>query len=576
MYIPQNCLFLAKFINFVSMKLKIMFIVILVGLLSCHRERKTIHPVYRWDATSSPKFDSAMLALQDACHNGISKSQRETAFHNLCSIANGTNDPSIQDRLLYWEARLLYNRKNGAPMVKRLKRAIPLVDSVNRIYDKRVLQLGLARLDTDIVANYFLLNELKDWFRKDGDSLMLGTTLMTLASISSYDWSRGQSDDALSLYKQTNIAFNTPELENIRIKNLLNIAYETPNKNQSDSILQLLLSSEHTRNDTYFRELVLRNNFLRTDSIHFLEENLKMLSSAKDLSNEYGLNLTLRGWKYAQEGNARKGVDYSLRGQEMLDSLAPTYYIVKVMEDLVYEYELLGKTDSALHYLHKYNFWRDSLIREKNAEAVISSEATMKIANIEATHRMQSQRNTWLSAIVGLAVVMIGGYATFLLNMKAKRREIRALHAENELIHNRASLAAKVVVMAESERVLGSMQSTIETLADEGKLSIPEARELTTALKIHCSGAGEREAFMEVHEKLHPDFARRLKEQFPTLSEPQIRLAAYIAVGMSNKQIARLLNIEPASLNTNRYRLRTKLRLSKSDSLEDFLRSFAN
>lgn len=45
---------------------------------------------------------------------------------------------------------------------------------------------------------------------------------------------------------------------------------------------------------------------------------------------------------------------------------------------------------------------------------------------------------------------------------------------------------------------------------------------------------------------------------------------------MSSAAIGRVLNITPASVMKSRYRLRSKFRLSSGESLEEFLRSFAD
>lgn len=49
----------------------------------------------------------------------------------------------------------------------------------------------------------------------------------------------------------------------------------------------------------------------------------------------------------------------------------------------------------------------------------------------------------------------------------------------------------------------------------------------------------------------------------------------YVAMGMDNRQIARVMNIDYKSLITARYRLRTKLGLERKDSLDDALREYS-
>lgn len=74
-----------------------------------------------------------------------------------------------------------------------------------------------------------------------------------------------------------------------------------------------------------------------------------------------------------------------------------------------------------------------------------------------------------------------------------------------------------------------------------------------------------------MYANVHPNFMARLLEISPNLSENDKRLATYIAMGMDNRQIARVMRIEYKSVITARYRLRTRLKLNKEDSLESLL-----
>lgn len=53
-------------------------------------------------------------------------------------------------------------------------------------------------------------------------------------------------------------------------------------------------------------------------------------------------------------------------------------------------------------------------------------------------------------------------------------------------------------------------------------------------------------------------------------------MAEYVAMGMDNRQISRVMMIEYKSVITARYRLRSILKLSKEESLEDYLRQFTD
>lgn len=74
-------------------------------------------------------------------------------------------------------------------------------------------------------------------------------------------------------------------------------------------------------------------------------------------------------------------------------------------------------------------------------------------------------------------------------------------------------------------------------------------------------------------DELHQEFFRKLKEYFPGLSSNDLRLCAYLKIGLNSKEIADILNIQPSSSYISRSRLRKKLNLRTDEDLYDFLNS---
>lgn len=71
--------------------------------------------------------------------------------------------------------------------------------------------------------------------------------------------------------------------------------------------------------------------------------------------------------------------------------------------------------------------------------------------------------------------------------------------------------------------------------------------------------------------ELEDNFLRRLKEDFPQLTQRDIRLCALIKLNFSSKEIAQLSGISVESIHTSRYRLRKKFNLPRKNSLTDFI-----
>lgn len=77
--------------------------------------------------------------------------------------------------------------------------------------------------------------------------------------------------------------------------------------------------------------------------------------------------------------------------------------------------------------------------------------------------------------------------------------------------------------------------------------------------------------FDVVFAEVHPSFNKNLLSRFPDLTAGELRLCAYIRMGLSIKDVAALTCNTPESVKVSRSRLRKKLGLDASDNIESFL-----
>jgi Response regulator containing a CheY-like receiver domain and an HTH DNA-binding domain len=82
------------------------------------------------------------------------------------------------------------------------------------------------------------------------------------------------------------------------------------------------------------------------------------------------------------------------------------------------------------------------------------------------------------------------------------------------------------------------------------------------------------ELFQSNFDRIHENFFRRLKEEYPSLTSTDLRLCAMLKVNLSTKEIASMLNLSVRGIESARYRLRKKFNLSEDQSLTDFLLRF--
>lgn len=132
-------------------------------------------------------------------------------------------------------------------------------------------------------------------------------------------------------------------------------------------------------------------------------------------------------------------------------------------------------------------------------------------------------------------------------------------------------LAIKARVDEEKNRVLLSLKEKFERIQKEPALVKMTVNEINRILESCINN--EVNTFEIQIDELHQEFYRKLKTSYPGLSNHDLRLCAYLKIGLNSKEIADILNILPSSAFISRSRLRKKLNIKADEDLYEFLNS---
>jgi DNA-binding CsgD family transcriptional regulator len=130
-------------------------------------------------------------------------------------------------------------------------------------------------------------------------------------------------------------------------------------------------------------------------------------------------------------------------------------------------------------------------------------------------------------------------------------------HLQEKLAINQRELASSTLYIAQKNELLTSLKSQIRDWKKEypGK-GLPEIESaLQNDLHLHADWNKFRIHF----EQVHPNFFEELQAKHPTLTRNEQRLCAYFHINLSTKEIATLLNIDPASVRRAKTRLLKKM-----------------
>lgn len=118
-------------------------------------------------------------------------------------------------------------------------------------------------------------------------------------------------------------------------------------------------------------------------------------------------------------------------------------------------------------------------------------------------------------------------------------------------------------------RELSGLQKEIGAL--DKRQILTTLKKTTKFLANNTKASDEWENFKMHFDKVNTDFFNRITEVSRDLTFKEMKLCAYIKIGLDNKQIARLLNILPSSVSTAFYRLKKKFNMERKDDLRKFL-----
>jgi DNA-binding CsgD family transcriptional regulator len=163
-----------------------------------------------------------------------------------------------------------------------------------------------------------------------------------------------------------------------------------------------------------------------------------------------------------------------------------------------------------------------------------------------------------------------------------REQEIIALRnekLEQELTFKSQEMANLMIHFSRKNEILLSIKQELSRIAGEMK-GDPFVKAKRMLLSLNNSIDGNIESddalkrFEEQFNLVHNNFMKKVRERHPDLTSGEIKMCAYIKMGLSSKEIAPLLNISVRGAETLRYRLRKKMELEREDSLTEYLNGF--
>ncbi len=245
---------------------------------------------------------------------------------------------------------------------------------------------------------------------------------------------------------------------------------------------------------------------------------------------------------------------------------------------------------------YQWSDWQENSVQDFNYlppgayKFEVQSDLTPSIASF-AFRIKPRWHQTWyfrLSLFVVGAVVSISALRWYRLRLERQHRRMlldrerqlhqqriqeRNLQLQEDVFKKAKDLANSTMQLIRKNEVLLDIKQRLISIHHEVRNGA-QIQHLVRLVDQELSSENDWAVFEENFNSVHEAFLRKMKQFFPELTPGDLRLAAYLKMNLSSKEIAPLLGISIRGVENKRYRLRKKMGLPTDENLVEFLLDF--
>lgn len=320
-----------------------------------------------------------------------------------------------------------------------------------------------------------------------------------------------------------------------------------------------------------------------------LDEAIDLLLSSMTLRKEnenYGLEdcYTLLA-QYHQEFNRIDSASYySQKALKMAQANRNKRTARGAAERLASLFRKQTQFDSAYFYQSLYHVYNDSIYNDSNQRKFnnlqIELATSEKQKEIEILLK-QKEIDQTKSKILRIHVISIFSLSVVLSILlyyrnknKQKKQKIAELELKRAIEKRELELQQQTLHMINLNNSISEVEDRLKEVKKQDSVSKQDVQKVLSNITISKSMDKEWQQFESYFSNIHPKFNGLLVKQHSNLTQQERRLTALIRMGLSNREIASLLNIEQRSVIMNRYRLKQKLGLLEEEDLNVYIQQF--
>ncbi|RZN79673.1 MAG: tetratricopeptide repeat protein [Winogradskyella sp.] len=328
---------------------------------------------------------------------------------------------------------------------------------------------------------------------------------------------------------------------------------------------------------------------------------------------------------YRRLGNLDKALELSLsnikysKSKDKKLALANSYYSISLIYEKLEEYKLAGKyVDSSIRLAKKEKFinniskgyrkrsqlwnklenygaaYRDYKRYKKYSDSIYNENSVKKIQELELRYEFEKEKQEIelltkaeaskkqlyfilfiLTAIACVVIVLLvrGNYKN--------RAMMSKIEHENETLRLSKELEDKEInvkqLVADNTMRLAFKKDLLERIKTDSDKTDANVllQNLTTDLRLQIESETKLSELQNKINLVNKNFDDHLKMEFPDLTKGEREVSSLLRLNLSIKEIMTIRNVSEDSVKSMRRRIRKKMSVPKSQSIEDFIQSLA-
>lgn len=185
---------------------------------------------------------------------------------------------------------------------------------------------------------------------------------------------------------------------------------------------------------------------------------------------------------------------------------------------------------------------------------------------------------TWVFKIVASMLLIMIAIVLYRrrINIHKERFRQKQLQQERKIMElEKEKMESELKKLAfnilNKNKLLIEQKNRIQSLSNKARVSVKEGlQKIVESIDADLDDEKDWKFIEPQIDKAYNQFILKLKQEHPDLTTTEIRLAAYIRMNLTTKEICEFMNKTQRAIENDRYRLRKKIGLDSNDSIQQY------